>query len=467
MQIPAALLASLEGLPGFDREEFLFTHQSQPSVASIRFHPVKSPKETRTSRLEGMFSDRSGGFDVSAIPWCPNALGIKPRPAFTFDPVFHAGGYYVQEAASMFLGYALSYLCHGKSGLKAIDLCAAPGGKSTHLASLPFVSGLLSNEIIRNRVPVLYENIVKWGTPQVFISQDDPSRIGRLSGMFDIMVVDAPCSGSGLFRRDPEAVREWSPRHVDLCSQRQQRILADALPALAEDGVLVYSTCSYSREENEDILDWLVLDMGLESLSIDTPADWPVHPSPSPKSGAIGYRFYPGAGAGEGFFMACLRKSTETGSFFTQQERRSPWSPALPSECSGWLMESERFLFREHTEGWMAIPEDLAVWNQVLSAGLSLRKSGLLLGKVMKGRLNPEHELALSTLLHPDIQGVELSREEAVRYLRKEHFNPEGCTPGWNIVRCDGLALGWLKSMGNRANNYFPMDWRIRSTRPY
>ena len=465
-QIPSALLDALEGLPGFDREEFLHAHHDIPSVASDRFNPVKSPVSQRSARLNSTCRDRIGDFSISDIPWCPDARGISPRPSFTFDPAFHAGAYYVQEAASMFLGYALTVACAGMSGLRAVDLCAAPGGKSTHLASLPFISSLLSNEIIRSRVPVLYENTVKWGMPHVFISQDDPARIGRLTESFDLMVVDAPCSGSGLFRRDPEAVKEWSPRHVELCSQRQQRILADALPALAEGGMLAYSTCSYSRAENEDVLDWLVEVMGMESTPIDLPQDWGIHTSISEKTGAVGYRFYPGERAGEGFFLACLRKRTGRAMASPDPGRRSVWSAQSMPGAGDWLQDSERFLYREHTEGWMAIPEELAGHQQILASGLSLRKSGLLIGKIMKGRLNPEHELALSTALRGDVQGVELTEDVALRYLRRENILPADASEGWNLVRYQGLPLGWLKAIGHRANNYYPMDWRIRSAGP-
>jgi len=465
-QIPTALLDALEGLPGFDRAEFLHAHHNIPSIASVRFHPVKSPAEERPARLNSICRDRSGDFNVTEIPWCPDARGISPRPAFTFDPAFHAGAYYVQEAASMFLGYALTLVCGSMTGLRAVDICAAPGGKSTHLSSLSFISSLLSNEIIRSRVPVLYENTVKWGMPQVFISQDDPARIGRLTESFDVMVVDAPCSGSGLFRRDPEAVKEWSPRHVELCSQRQQRILADALPALTEGGILAYSTCSYSRAENEDVLDWLVEDMGMESIPMEVPPGWGIHPSASQKTGAAGYRFYPGERAGEGFFLACLRKRRGEGTASPEPGKRSVWSTQPMPGAGDWLEHSERFLYREHTEGWMAIPEELAVHQQVLASGLSLRKSGLLLGKIMKGRLNPEHELALSTALRYDVTGVELAGEEALRYLRRENVLPSEANEGWNLVRYQGLSLGWLKAIGHRANNNYPMDWRIRSAGP-
>jgi NOL1/NOP2/fmu family ribosome biogenesis protein len=302
--------------------------------------------------------------------------------------------------------------------------------------------------------------------PHVLISQDDPTRIGRLADCFDIMVVDAPCSGSGLFRRDPEAVKEWSPRHVELCSQRQQRILADALPALSDGGILAYSTCSYSQAENEDVLDWLVEEMGMETIHLDIPPDWNIHTSLAPKTGAAGYRFYPGERAGEGFFLACLRKQRGSDHAAPEPPRRSDWSASPMPGVGEWLLNSERFLFREHAEGWMAIPEHLATWQQILASGLSLRKSGLLLGKIMKGRLNPEHELAMSTALRLDVPGVELTEEEALRYLRRDNFLPSDATDGWNLARYRGLALGWFKSMGNRANNYYPMDWRIRAIGP-
>ena len=464
--LPTGLLDSLEGLPGFDRASFLYAHHDIPSQASIRFHPLKSPPEQRTARVQGLCRDRVGDFTFSNIPWCDEAIGIQPRPAFTFDPAFHAGAYYVQEAASMFLGYALTLVCQGMSGLRAVDLCAAPGGKSTHLATLPFISSLLSNEIIRTRVSVLFENTVKWGMPHVFISQDDPARIGRLTDSFDLMVVDAPCSGSGLFRRDPEAVKEWSPRHVELCSQRQQRILADALPALAEGGILAYSTCSYSREENEDILDWLVSEMDMESIPIETPGGWGIHTGVSARSGATGYRFYPGERPGEGFFLACLRKRGGAAMPSPTPVRRSAWSPQPMPGVGAWLKHSERFLYREHSEGWMVIPAELAAHQEVLSSGLSLRKSGLLLGKIMKGRLNPEHELAMSTALNSDMPSVGLSEEEALRFLRRENILPADASEGWNLVQYDGLPLGWLKAIGHRANNYYPMDWRIRSAGP-
>lgn len=258
MILPASFLKSLEGIPGYDRDAFENVHEAGRQVTSLRINPGKWADPDIDKLIEGFSLHQGRQIAASQIPWCVNGYYLSDRPSFTFDPYLHGGAYYVQEASSMFIGYALEKVCGKKKGLKALDLCAAPGGKTTLLASLPNISLLVSNELIRSRVPVLYENVVKWGAPHVFVSQNDPRDFQRLPGFFDILMVDAPCSGSGLFRRDPDAISEWSPNNVTLCSQRQQRILADAIPSLKDDGLLIYSTCSYSIEEDEHILDWLI-----------------------------------------------------------------------------------------------------------------------------------------------------------------------------------------------------------------
>ena len=185
-------------------------------------------------------------------------LSFLQRPSFTFDPLFHAGTYYVQEASSMFLEQALKQSVDLSQPLRVLDLCAAPGGKSTLLQSLLNKESLLvSNDVIKSRAAILEENIVKWGAANVVVTNNDPAHFARLENYFDAIVIDAPCSGSGLFRRDPEAINEWSENNVQLCSQRQQRIVADVWPALKQNGILIYSTCSYSAEEDEAILDWM------------------------------------------------------------------------------------------------------------------------------------------------------------------------------------------------------------------
>jgi 16S rRNA C967 or C1407 C5-methylase (RsmB/RsmF family) len=237
LKLPPQLLRSLQGIPGFDERTFVQVHESGEQVTSIRINPAK-PLPTPDSRLPAL----------SPVPWSSFGYYLAERPSFTFDPRFHAGAYYVQEASGMFLEQALKQTVDLSRSVKVLDLCAAPGGKSTHIQSLlSRESILVSNDVIRSRAAVLEENMTKWGAPNVVVTNNDPAHLARLPHYFDVLVIDAPCSGSGLFRRDPDAIGEWSENNVQLCSQRQQRIIADVWPALKPGGILIYSTCSYSK----------------------------------------------------------------------------------------------------------------------------------------------------------------------------------------------------------------------------
>ena len=251
-----------------------------------------------------IFNNQSG-----TVQWSSNGFYLQKRPSFTLDPLFHAGAYYVQEASSMFLEEALKQTVDLSQPIKILDLCAAPGGKSTLIQSVINNESLLvSNEVIKTRVNILSENITKWGAANVIVTNNDAKDFQRLPNYFDVIVVDAPCSGSGLFRKDREAISEWSEQNVHLCSQRQQRILADVLPALKEDGVLIYSTCSYSEEEDEQIADWLVEEFKVQSLKFKVEEEWGIVETQSSKQNASGYRFYPDKVKGEGFFIAVFKK---------------------------------------------------------------------------------------------------------------------------------------------------------------
>lgn len=254
VQLPEQLLRSLETAAGFDRLTFEEVHASGEQVTSIRFNPSKNVYH------------QPGDHRLAPVPWTQNGYYLAQRPSFTFDPLFHAGVYYVQEASSMFLEQALRQTTDLSQPLKVLDLCASPGGKSTHLQSLLSPASLLvSNDVIRSRAHVLKDNIVKWGSLNVVVTNNDPADFSALENYFDVIVVDAPCSGSGLFRRDEDAIGEWSVNNVTLCTQRQQRILADAWPSLKRGGLLIYSTCSYSMEEDEDIVKWLRREFLLEN----------------------------------------------------------------------------------------------------------------------------------------------------------------------------------------------------------
>src|SRR6478609_4586581 len=295
MSVPQPLLESLAHVTGFDKKAFEEVHASGEQVVSLRLNPEKSMANGQWSMDE-------------QVPWCAPGRYISKRPSFTLDPLFHAGAYYVQEASSMFIWQAVKQLVGTDTQKKVLDLCAAPGGKSTLLASY-FTDGLVvANEVIKSRASILVENITKWGSDHVIVTNNDPSHFQSLPGYFDLMVIDAPCSGSGLFRKDPDAINEWSIDNVQLCSQRQQRILADILPALKEDGLLIYSTCSYSVEEDEAIADWLVDEMNMESREIAVDSAWGIVETRSAIQQAYGYRFYPNKLKGEGFFIAAFQK---------------------------------------------------------------------------------------------------------------------------------------------------------------
>ena len=314
MPLPELLLQSLKEVEGFDREPFERVHQSGEQVTSIRINPVKVSMgngQWAISNNSPLTIDHSPLTIDQQVPWSQYGYYLAARPSFTFDPLFHAGCYYVQEDSSMFLEQALLQTLDRMQPLKVLDLCAAPGGKSTHLQSLLSEESLLvSNEVIRNRTPVLTDNVIKWGAQNVIITSNDPMHFQKLPSFFGVLVVDAPCSGSGLFRRDEAAIAEWSLNNVALCHQRQQRILADALPTLKQNGILIYSTCSYSREEDEDIADWLVTELGLENIRLQVDEHTGIIESTSPQTNAYGYRFFPDKIKGEGFYLACFCKKT-------------------------------------------------------------------------------------------------------------------------------------------------------------
>ena len=313
MTLPPALVQSLQNVTGFNEPAFIAIHQSGEQVTSIRFNPAKTETQNREQAInnnESTGENSTRHFPLTTrIPWSSNGHYLPSRPSFTFDPLFHAGLYYVQEASSMFLEQALKQTVDLSQPLRVLDLCAAPGGKSTLIQSLISKESLLvSNEVIKSRAVVLEENMIKWGSANVVITNNDPAHFARLENYFDVIVIDAPCSGSGLFRRDPEAINEWSENNVQLCSNRQQRIIADVWPALKQDGILVYSTCSYSAAEDEAILDWMMEGFTLEGVRLKVEPAWQIIETVSEKHQLYGYRFYPDKLKGEGLFIAAVQK---------------------------------------------------------------------------------------------------------------------------------------------------------------
>lgn len=429
-------------------QEFVAAHL-KPSPVSIRHNPMKSAPAAH----------------ANLVPWAPNGEYLEHRPKFTLDPSFHAGAYYVQEAGSMFCGYVFDQIFPSKSQLRVLDLCAAPGGKSTHLVSLLDVqtSVLLSNEVIQTRAAVLAENAAKWGYMNHWVSCIDPQRLGKLDAIWDCIVVDAPCSGSGLWRKDKQAMQEWSEQHVKMCAERQKRIIADIAPSLASGGYFIYSTCSFSKEENEDQLDWMVREFGWEPISMEIPADWGIEQTRS-LAGHVGFRSEPWHTHGEGFFLAILRNTKENAGHFVIPEINKK-KLRLPAKSEALLqswLEVPAF-FIEKNEVYYALPEGLAgFWQYLEMSKIKLKKTGTSLGKIIQSQLIPDAELALSVHLNSQYPSVDLDEETALQYLRKNEIQSDKTLQGWHLIRYNQLGLGWSKWMKNRMNNYYPKNWRIR-----
>ncbi len=457
LELPKALLDSLQNVKGFDKNAFVKVHESGEKITSIRYNPQKLISENEGLPSSVIFHQSS-----HSVPWYPHAFYLFERPSFTLDPLFHAGVYYVQEASSMFLWEMLRQTVGEKTaGLKVLDLCAAPGGKTTLLASY-FKDGLIiSNEVIKSRANILVENTAKWGSANIVVTNNDPKDFAKLESYFDVMVIDAPCSGSGLFRKDNEAISEWSEENVHRCSLRQQRIVADIIPALKPGGILIYSTCSYSKEEDEDILDWILSNHHLSSVICQLHKDLNIIETVSSR-GAHGYRFYPYKIKGEGFFIAAFKKE-DVEEAFHQQQLPSLIAPSKQeiAAANEWIKpDAGVFLFKQK-EKILAVPSEWKHDVALLQKNLYLRKAGVTIGSLKQKDLIPDHELALSLLSNNNISKVELSKEQALQYLKKKEINLDTETKGWALASYLHQNLGWMKILHNRVNNYYPSEWRI------
>ncbi len=447
MNLPSAHLESLRKSLGNEFDQFAQAYNETPPV-SIRINKGKWQGETPSDH----------------VPWSEDGYYLKERPSFTHDPKFHAGLYYVQEASSQFLSHIAKTVFPKDHSLKVLDLCAAPGGKSTLLSSeLNEEDLLVSNEVIRTRAHILAENISKWGKPNVVVTNNDPEQFQKLKGFFDVIVVDAPCSGEGLFRRDPELTGEWSEENVNLCSARQRRIVLDIWDSLKEGGILVYSTCTFNAQENEDNLAWLATQIGFESVKLELPGNWNILETSNPAQSIFGYRFYPHKVKGEGFFVSVLRKTDESEQ--TGGKEKVLFTPA-PSkernEVSQWLKNPEQFDFIRRGDHVLALPKIHVESVHRLSRLLNCVQYGIPVADAQKG-LKPLHELSQSIQLNLSAFHVtELSEDEALKFLAKEDFKVNDSHKGIALMMYDGAALGWMNLLGNRANNLYPKEWRIR-----
>lgn len=410
MNLPQEFIDYTAALFGAERwQYFLKSFDTEPPV-SIRFNPWKSGQSDIPNQAE-------------EVPWCQNAYWLKDRPDFTLNPLFHAGVYYVQEAGSMFLDYVLRQYI--KTPVLALDLCAAPGGKSTLMrAALPQGSMLISNEPDRRRANILLENMLKQGHPDVLVTHNYAADFKKTAWTFDLILVDAPCSGEGLFRKDNAAVSEWSLQNVHFCQKRQRQILQDIWPCLREGGFLIYSTCTFNTKENEENVRFIAEELGAEILPVSIKPDWQICGSLLKNWNAPVYRFIPGITKSEGLFMAVLQKKGEFAGH-----------TILPASA------------RRHAQANRLI--------HLLSDGNPIPEQ--------KGKEQiPTAAQALS-LNAPAFPQAELTLEQAQKYLHRESIIlPPSAPRGFVIVTYKKHPLGFVKNLGERANNLYPKNWAIR-----
>jgi 16S rRNA C967 or C1407 C5-methylase (RsmB/RsmF family)/NOL1/NOP2/fmu family ribosome biogenesis protein len=452
ISLPIPFITQMEGILGnqytaFEKALLL------PSKRSIRVHPHKW----------------NHPLSLQQVPWNKQGYWFDEEATVTYDPLFHAGAYYVQEASSMFLTQLLEACIQDKEALTVLDLCAAPGGKSTLICDVLNEKHLLvSNEVIKTRVHILDENLLKWGYNNVIVTHNDPADFERLGTFFDIIVVDAPCSGEGMFRKDPGAITEWDVAHVEMCCSRQKRILSAVWKALKLGGILIYSTCTFNREENEVNMRWMHEQYQAEGIELSISSFEGIETCT--ENGITSYRFYPHKVTGEGFFASVIRKP-ESAEWNDHSGKREKWNKdrktqqkqVIPELAKTILTKQDSYVFL-HKEEYRCFSETFKPALEQISMCLKIFRAGTPLGIVKGKDFLPDAAVAMSIHLNKELfPSIELTYDEAIKYLSKEEFVLTHDSSGWNLMCYQGIPLGWIKAMPNRFNNYFPPEWRIRN----
>ena len=426
----------------------------EPSV-SVRINPAKAGSPTE------IFGNLVSG----PVEWNRHAAFLSERPAFTLDPLIHAGAYYVQDSSAMFPGKAFrdvldKVLESGIISPKVLDLCAAPGGKTTDISASLRESCkggylLISNEIMKQRAAVLADNAAVWGDPSVVVTSVDPKAFGSLPGFFDIIVADVPCSGEGMFRKDDEAVSQWSEENVALCQARQRRIVADVWPSLAEGGFLVYSTCTFNNLENDDNVKWICSEFGAEIIGID---------SCGLLRTECGVSLVPGFVRGEGQYCAVLRKtspSAGTAACSGRQQDRWQKLPEAHASIIRPLLDEEMAMIVKDGR-IVAVPEYVRCVLSMLEPLRPLAR-GLAVGMFKGKDFIPDADLALSlSLRRGAFNEFEVNRETALSFLHRDPVRLPDAERGMLLLVYRGLPIGFVKNLGNRCNSLHPLHRRIR-----
>lgn len=460
MQLPDEFTSRMKDMLGESEYDQFDKAITSTSPTSIRVNPLKPSMDIPYGQI---------------VPWCKTGRYLEQRPSFTFDPLFHAGSYYVQEASSMFVNHIISTLISEPSTV--LDLCAAPGGKSTlAISALPQGSVLIANEIVRQRANILAENITKWGNPNTIVTNNCASDFQPLGPIFDLIICDAPCSGEGMFRKDPQSIDEWSTANVAMCQERQREILSDIWQCLKPGGLLIYSTCTYNTLENEENAAWAAEQLGAELISIDIPSEWNISNNKLSNSNFNVYRFFPHKTQGEGFFACIMRKNSDAEIPPTRTSKNKEHKKGadnrkgkelpMPKDIKQWLSHPEQYTFKSTTTSHTAFPtQHIHLLEQAL-AHLKVIHYGITIANIKGKTIIPAHSLAMSASLNAEMfPSTELTEQQAIAYLRTEPITLSPSTPtGYVLLKYKGLPLGFAKNIGNRANNLYPSEWRIRKS---
>jgi 16S rRNA C967 or C1407 C5-methylase (RsmB/RsmF family)/NOL1/NOP2/fmu family ribosome biogenesis protein len=455
LNLPKAFESQMKSYLGENEfREFSHALEKEPRV-SVRINRHKTETRPENSKQ---------------VPWNENGYFLEERPSFTLDPLFHAGCYYVQEASSMFISHILKTIQAPNDGI-FLDLAAAPGGKSTLLSSYLGNNGfLVANEVIKSRANILKENTIKWGIGNTLVTQNDPEHFGELAGFFDLVLVDAPCSGEGMFRKDPDAMSEWSPEHVTLCTARQERIMDQAGSFVKGGGYLIYSTCTFNEKENEDMVRFIISEYDYEPVRIPLDPTWGIVETEVEIDGNsyFGYRFLPHRVEGEGLFISVLKRPDDA---LIHEPKRTkdfkhPYLKPVGKQEAEKLIQQldlpEYSCFYNLQDSYFWVNKDFQQHFEYLCRFLNIRYFGVELGKINNRQFIPNHELAVSILPKSGFLTVDLDLKNALDFLRKEDISLDNLPEGWVLVMYKNMPLGWLKNLGNRTNNYYPKEWRIR-----
>lgn len=443
-------------------EELLGEHEAKELIEALN---SDSPSSIRLSKGKKHLLPINALPLSSSIPWCPLGYSLEYRPMFTGDAAFHGGVYYVQEASSMLLYQVQALL--GDKPICALDLCAAPGGKSTLLIDiLPPKSVLVSNEIVKTRAHILYENLSKWGSDNCIITNTTAEKLAGLRSAFNFILVDAPCSGEGMFRKDVHARKEWHDNSPLSCSERQREIIDNIWDALRIDGLFVYSTCTMNRAENEDIVSYIVEHLGAEPIDLDICLS---EVCLSPFSPYPCYRMMPHRVSGEGLFMAVFRKVSDTSSpccHKTNIRTKRYKYDAVPPNLQQWIKLPEAYQWEQLGDTLRAYPSYMIeLLQQLKSHSIPIISAGIEVATVKGNKYLPHPALALSSVLtRESFDRISLSAEQVIRYLRGEAIVLDHtASTGIKLVEHSGIPLGFVKHIGQRANNLYPQEWRIRN----